>query len=81
MDPIDLSSVKDELESNMRVENDFIEVIEQKEIVSLIDKFLDVSFREDYLKILHGVYVPTPRRQQIYNEIQKILKESSDEEG
>jgi len=81
MDPIDLSSVKDELESSMRVENDFIELVEQKEIVNLIDKFLDVTFREDYLKILHGVYVPKPRRQQIYNEIQKILKESRDEEG
>ena len=81
MDPIDLSSIKDEFESGMRTEDDFVDFVEQKEIVNLIDLHLNITFREDYLKILHGVYVPKPRREQIYKEIQKILREPQDEEG
>ena len=81
MDPIDISSVRDEYEDNMRLDDDFVTHVEDKELFDLVDTNLDVSFRGDYLRILHGVYVPKPRREQIYDEINRILKENKYEEG
>lgn len=81
MSPIDLHSVRDENETSMRTENDFIDSVEHKEIMQLINKHLEISMREDYLKILEGVYVPKPRREQIFKQIQDIIEEASDEEG
>jgi len=73
MEPLDISNVRDENESNMRVDDNFVAYIEQKEYMQIIDKELDVSMRSDYLRILHGVYVPKPRREQILNEINNII--------
>jgi len=81
MDPIDISSVRDEHEDNMRLDDDFVADVEDKELFDLVDTNLDVSLRGDYLRILHGVYVPKPRREQIYDEINRILKENKYEEG
>tara|TARA_R100000008_G_C3550801_1_gene150291 strand:- start:428 stop:955 length:528 start_codon:yes stop_codon:yes gene_type:complete len=81
MDPIDISSVRDEHEDNMRLDDDFVTNVEDKELFDLVDANLDVGFRGDYLRILHGVYVPKPRREQIFDEINRILKENKYEEG
>ena len=81
MEPIDISSVRDEHENNMRLVDDFIHTVEDQELLDMIDEYLDVGLRADYLRILNGVYVPKPRREQIYNEINRILKENNHEEG
>jgi len=81
MEPLDISNIRDESERNMRVDDDFIRAIEDKELFSLIDEHLNVSLRSDYLRILHNVYVSKPRREQIYSEIQLILRENGYEEG
>ena len=47
----------------------------------LIDSELPVELRSDYLRIKDGVYVPKPRRQQIYDEISKIINGEDNEEG
>ena len=78
MEPLDISNVRDEHESNMRIEDNFVSYIEQKEYMQIIDKELDVSMRSDYLRILHGVYVPKPRREQILNEINTIIENNND---
>ena len=78
MEPLDISNVKDEHEPNMHTNDDFVAYIEQKEYMQIIDKELDVSMRSDYLRILHGVYVPKPRREQILNEITNIIEKSED---
>lgn len=78
MEPLDISNVRDEYESNMRIEDNFVAYIEQKEYMQIIDKELDVSMRSDYLRILHGVYVPKPRREQILNEINTIIENNND---
>ena len=78
MEPLDISNVRDEYESNMRIEDNFVAYIEQKEYLQIIDKELDVSMRSDYLRILHGVYVPKPRREQILNEINTIIENNND---
>ena len=81
MEPIDISSVRDEHENNMRLDDSFVNNIEDQELLDIIDTYLDVGLRADYLRILNGVYVPKPRREQIYNEINRILKENNHEEG
>ena len=81
MEPIDINSVRDEHENNMRLDDDFINNIEDQELLDIVDTYLDVGLRADYLRILNGVYVPKPRREQIYYEINRILKENSYEEG
>ena len=81
MEPIDISSVRDEHENNKRLDDSFVNNIEDQELLDIIDTYLDVGLRADYLRILNGVYVPKPRREQIYNEINRILKENSHEKG
>ena len=81
MEPLDISNIRDEQEKNMRNENDFIEDIFTREMFDLIDSELPVDLRSDYLRIKDGVYVPKPRRQQIYNEISKIINGENNEEG
>ncbi len=81
MEPLDISSIRDEKESGMSTDDNFIADIETKEIVSVIDKYLDVSMRSDYLRMLHEVYVPKHRREQIIETITNIIREHADEEG
>jgi len=81
MEPLDISSIRDEKESGMSTDDNFIADIETKEIVSVIDKYLDVSMRSDYLRMLHEVYVPKHRREQIIETITNIVREHADEEG
>ena len=81
MEPLDISNIRDEQEKNMRNENDFIEDIFTREMFDLIDSELPVDLRSDYLRIKDGVYVPKPRRQQIYYEISKIINGEDNEEG
>lgn len=75
MDPINLESVRDDGEKNMRTEHDFIEEIEIKELMSLVDANLPASMRSDYLKILHDVYVPKQRREEIYETLRTLFKD------
>ena len=81
MEPLDISNIRDEFEDNMKVDDDFISSIENKELLNLIDEHLEVTLRADYLRILHNVYVSKPRREQIYVEIKRILGEHDNEEG
>ena len=81
MEPLDISNVRDEFEDNMKVDDDFISSVENKELLNLIDEHLEVTLRADYLRILHNVYVSKPRREQIYVEIKRILGEHGNEEG
>ena len=59
----------------MSTPNNFIDDIEIKELMVIIDVNLEVSYRKDYLKIRDGVYVPKTRREEVYNEVKTILKE------
>ena len=81
MDTLDISSIRDEKEQNMRLEDEFIDKIANEELLEIIDAHLDVSLRSDYLRIRDGTYVPKPRREQIIEEITEILKDHGYEEG
>ena len=73
--PIDIDSVRQDGEKNMSTSDKFIDDVELKELMVLIDKNLHVSYRKDYLKMRDGVYVSKVRREEVCGEIQKILKE------
>tara|TARA_R100001244_G_scaffold50734_1_gene44388 strand:+ start:39 stop:584 length:546 start_codon:yes stop_codon:yes gene_type:complete len=81
MEPLDITNIRDESEKNMRLTDDFIEDVADKEILNIIDEHLDVIFRADYLRIRDGTYVPKPRREQIIKEINEILRGYGHEEG
>jgi DNA-directed RNA polymerase specialized sigma subunit len=73
--PIDIDSVRQEGEGNMSTSDKFIADVELKELMTIIDRKLSVSYRKDYLKMRDGVYVSKTRREEVCEEIQKIIKE------
>jgi len=75
MEPLDIDNIRDEHERNMRGEENIVDDLAKKELMSIVDTSLDMGLRSDYLRILHGVYVPKPRREQIYESIMQILRE------
>ena len=81
MEPLDITEIRDERESNMKVGNDFIDTVEQRELIDIIDRKLEVSMRSDYLRMLNGVYVPKTRREQIIDAVVTIVMEYTDEKG
>jgi hypothetical protein len=81
MEPINLDNVMDYSNHNMSQPDDFIDAIHKKEYLEFIDLHLDMSYRSDYLRMLHGVHVPKPRRDEIIETIRDLLRENLDEEG
>ena len=81
MEPVNIDNVVDYSSDGMKQGDDFVEAIHQKEYLEFIDRHLNVSLRGDYLRMLHGVHVPKPRRDEIIETIQDLLKENLDEEG
>ena len=75
MEPLDIDNIRDEHERNMRGEENIVDELAKKELMDIVDTSLDMGLRGDYLRILHGVYVPKPRREQIYESIMQILRE------
>ena len=75
MEPLDIDNIRDEHERNMRGEENMVDELAKKELMDIVDTSLDMGLRGDYLRILHGVYVPKPRREQIYEAIMQILRE------
>lgn len=55
--------------------------IDAKDMQKIIDKFLPVEHRADYLKILSDVYVPKKRRNEVISIIKNILSENGYEKG
>ena len=75
MEPLNIETIRDEHEVNMSNSDDFVEAVDTAELFLLIDQHLSISFRADYLRMMHGVYVPKPRREQIHQEIISIFQQ------
>ena len=60
---------------------DMTENLSNKEIIRIIDRELGMSYRKDYLRMVDGVYVSKARRDEVKEEILRILKENGVEEG
>lgn len=75
VEPISIDSVQDEQESNMWTKIDFLNDIQAQDIFVLIDKYLPVHIRADFLRMKQGILIPKPRRQKIEALIITILSE------
>ena len=79
LEPISLDSVDDENERNMWTELDLIQYLESKEIFSIIESYLPVDLRADYLRLRDGALVPYGRKLKLIEFIQTILEEHGHE--
>ena len=75
MEPIDIDNVNCDAERNMYVNADFLVDIELSEVLALINQGLDISLREDYLKMLEGITIPKHKREIIESNICEILED------
>ena len=73
MEPLNIEHIRDEYEKNMKSMDNFVSEIDMAELFGLIDLHLNISLRSDYLRLMHGVYVSKPRREQIYTAITDIF--------
>ena len=80
MEPLNIENIRDAHEANMSDSEDFVNRSDTAELFLLIDQYLPISFRADYLRMMHDVYVPKPRREQIHQEIANIFKEYNKED-
>ena len=81
IEPLDISNINHDNESNMYDTNEVINSLSISEVMNIIDKNLAVSFRGDYLKMKAGVYISKQRRDEIEFEIRRILEENGHEIG
>lgn len=75
MEPLDITNIRDEDESNMRMESEVITNAETAEYMRIIDKQLPLELRADLLRIRASVNIPKIRRERVYNAVKKIIKE------
>ena len=60
---------------------EYIEDMDYKQMTSVLDIKLPAQYRSDYLKIIHDVYVPKKRKEEVLFIVQTILEEHGYEEG
>lgn len=70
MEPMGIESLENE-----SIPFDIFSQLEINEISTLIDKYLELEYRLDYLKMLDGVYIPKIRKIKIEQRIIEILEE------
>ena len=75
MEPIDIDHINCDNEKNAYEQPNILEKLELDEIFTLINKHLEISLRQDYLRMLEGLHVPKPKREVIENRILDILEE------
>ena len=56
------------------------EILDANDMEVIIDRLLPVEYRSDYLKMLHNVYVPKKRKEEIILQIRTLLKENGYED-
>ena len=60
---------------------EYIESLDYKEMRSVLDIKLPARYRADYIKIVHDVYVPKKRKEEVLFIIKTILEEQGYEKG
>lgn len=61
--------------------DEYIEDIDYRQMKGVLDIKLPAQYRADYLKIIHDVYVPKKRKEEVLFIVQIILEEHGYEEG
>ena len=75
MEPIDIDNINADYEKNMYIHSDLLSNMEFREIINAINENLDISLREDYLRMLEGVSIPRQKKSLIEDTIIGILDE------
>jgi RNA polymerase sigma factor (sigma-70 family) len=73
--PIDILSVNPEGEKNLCQANNSDVSLETSELLSLINKYLPLKYREDYLKMRDGVYIHKSLRDEIEAIVLNIIEQ------
>jgi hypothetical protein len=79
MRPLNVYSIADEHERNMREDCTVEEDASVNELMSLIDERLDVDLRADYLKLKNGVSIPKARKQKVRDAIMEIINDGEED--
>ena len=69
--PISLDAIADSATHR----SELLAKLEYREIVRLIDKYLPVEFRADYLRMREGITVPKPRKDRIEEAILELMED------
>jgi len=77
LSPLDICSINDENESNVRVPSSVVEEAIEKESLALIDERLPVELRVTYLQMREGLSVPKIKRDEVERFILNILGETN----
>jgi len=74
MNPIDIFNVDDEKEKNMKLYNNPIDIIDNKEMMTIIDKELPTNMRHLFLRFKFNTKLTKVQRTKILLVIKEILK-------
>ena len=75
MEPIGFDEVDDENENNMHNDDEIVSTVANKEIYDIIDKYLPLVFRKDWLLLNRNARIPKQRRLKLEEAIKKIFRE------
>ena len=78
MKPIEISSVQDSIghENNVKYCPDFGFDFDVGEIKKVLNDYLPIEYRHDYLKLLGGIHIPKTKRLKLIEVIRNILDEN-----
>ncbi len=75
LQPIDLSTVDRDTEDNMKIYVEYEDNLDNKEIKRVLNKYLPLELRADYLKLINNVHVPKNRKLKVFKAVTKILED------
>jgi DNA-directed RNA polymerase specialized sigma24 family protein len=77
MSTIDLQSVHDENEDNMKTGDLTSDTAMMNEFHKLLEDHLPVEFREDFIRLKHNLRLPKVRRERLIVQLKQILEEQN----
>lgn len=82
MNPIDITNINDECESNMQQYSSYIQNISYSEMLQKIDDELPVSYRRDYLRIRDDAIgnMSIKRKNEVLDKIREIIGDMYEED-
>ncbi len=72
MEPFDVDSV---MSKDFSSSQDVDSAVFSSDIIKILNQYISVNIRSDYRKFLDGVSIPKQKRERLFLEIKKILKE------
>ena len=75
VEPLDISTIRDEKEDNMRNNTDIPSIVIRAELMNMIDQNLPVALRSDFKKMMEEVSIGKQRREKVLEAIRIILED------